>query len=130
MVTGSTGLVGRGALQAGLVHPAVTSVTSVTRGAVGFTHPKLTEHLHDDFAGLGAVKADLEGLDACFWCLGSSAMGLSEATYRTVTADYTLEATRRFARRAPALHFCFVSGAGADAGERSRAIWARVKGHA
>jgi uncharacterized protein YbjT (DUF2867 family) len=59
--------------------------------------------------------------DACFWCLGVSSNGMTEADYTRVTHDYTLAAANVLAR--PTLTFVFVSGAGAD----GSAMWARVK---
>src|SRR4029079_5804635 len=58
---------------------------------------------------------------ACFWCLGVSSAGISEADYTRITHDYTIAAAKMLAR--PTMTFIFVSGAGAQ----GNAMWARVK---
>jgi hypothetical protein len=53
---------------------------------------------------------------------------MPEESYRRVTHDYTLAAARTLARLNSQLAFCYVSGAGTDTKEKSRMMWARVKG--
>jgi uncharacterized protein YbjT (DUF2867 family) len=125
---GATGMVGQGVLRECLLDPEVESVLSVGRGVTGQQHPKLREIIHQDFTDFTAIEADLAGQDACFFCLGVSSAGMSEADYRHVTYDFTLAAARTLARVDPALTFIYVSGTGTDSTERGRSMWARVKG--
>jgi uncharacterized protein YbjT (DUF2867 family) len=74
------------------------------------------------------MESRLTGFDACFFCLGVSAAGMSEQDYRRVTYDLTISAAKTLVRLNPALTFIYVSGAGTDGTERSRMMWARVKG--
>jgi uncharacterized protein YbjT (DUF2867 family) len=53
---------------------------------------------------------------------------MSEADYRRVTRDQTLAAAGTLARLNPRMTFVYVSGAGTDASEKGRTMWARVKG--
>jgi uncharacterized protein YbjT (DUF2867 family) len=53
---------------------------------------------------------------------------MSEAAYRRLTYDLTIAIAQELAARNPALCFVYVSGAGTDASERGRTMWARVKG--
>ncbi len=125
---GATGMVGQGVLRECLLAEDVTDVLVIGRTATGRQHPRLRELVHDDFADLSAVEDELAGHDACFYCLGVSAAGRSEADYTRVTYDYTLAAAQVLARRNPDLTFVYVSGAGTDSSERGRSMWARVKG--
>jgi uncharacterized protein YbjT (DUF2867 family) len=84
--------------------------------------------VHRDLADLSAVERDLAGTDACFFCLGVSSAGMSEADYRRVTYDLTLAVANTLARVAPGAIFVYVSGAGTDSTERGASMWARVKG--
>lgn len=118
IVFGSTGMVGQGVLRECLRDPGVDEVVTVVRSPTGQAHPKLREIVHKDFTDFSTVQ--LEG-DACFWCLGVSSAGMSEADYTRVTHDYTIAAAKVLAR--PTLTFIFVSGTGAD----GDAMWARVK---
>jgi uncharacterized protein YbjT (DUF2867 family) len=81
-----------------------------------------------DFLDFSAVTTELAGYDACFFCLGISSAGMTEADYRRVTYDVTLAAGRSLAAINPAMTFIYVSGAGTDSSERGRSMWARVKG--
>ncbi len=125
---GASGMVGGGVLLECLDDPRVESVLVVGRRTCGVTHPKLTELLHEDFFDYRALEPRLRGLDACFFCLGVSAAGLSEAEYTRRTYDLTLAAARALAAASPRLVFVYVSGAGTDSTERGRVMWARVKG--
>lgn len=125
---GATGMVGAGALRACLEDPRVASVVVLGRRTCGVTHPKVHEIIHDDFFDYAGLEAQLSGLDACLFCLGVSAAGMSEETYTRITHDLTLAAARFLLAHNPAIRFCFVSGAGTDPSGRSRFMWARVKG--
>ncbi|MFF2082407.1 epimerase [Nocardia sp. NPDC058176] len=128
IVFGATGMVGQGVLEACLLDDSVTDVLAIGRSATGRAHPKLREIRHDDFTDLTAIEDQLPGYDVCFFSLGTSAVGVSEANYRIVTYDYALTAARALLDANPDLAFCFVSGAGTDSTGKSRMMWARVKG--
>ncbi|MFG2957328.1 epimerase [Streptomyces sp. NPDC048291] len=128
VVFGASGMVGQGVLRACLLDPTVGSVLVVGRRPLGITHPKLTEVLHDDFTDLSALADRLTGLDACFYCLGVSSAGMSEAEYTRVTHDFTLAAARAVLAASPGPTFVYVSGEGTDSTEQGRTMWARVKG--
>ncbi|HSQ62815.1 MAG TPA: NAD(P)H-binding protein [Polyangiaceae bacterium] len=123
---GATGMVGQGVLRECLLDPDVEVVLTVGRSATGKHHEKLRELVHADLFDLSPVEDQLAGYDACFFCLGVSSAGMSEADYRHLTYDLTLAAARTLAAKNPAMTFVYVSGAGTDATGRS--MWARVKG--
>lgn len=125
---GATGMVGQGLLRACLRDPGVERVLAVGRTPTGVTHDKLEELTHHDFTNFTAVEGALTGWDACAFCLGVSAAGMSEADYRRVTYDFALAAATTLARLNPGMTFMYVSGQGTDSAGRSRMMWARVKG--
>jgi uncharacterized protein YbjT (DUF2867 family) len=128
IVFGATGMIGQGVLRECLLAPDVERVLAVVRSGTGRVDPKLRELMHSNFTSFAAIESELEGYDACFFCLGVSSAGMSEAEYAKVTYDTTLAAAQLLARRNPASVFIYVSGAGTDASERGRVMWARVKG--
>ena len=128
IITGATGMVGEGVLLAALADPRVGRVLIVNRKPSGFAHPKLREIVHADFHDLSAIQSQLAGYDACFFCLGVSSLGMSEADYRHVTYDLTIHVGRTLARLNPDMTFCYVTGAGTDSTEHGKTMWARVKG--
>lgn len=128
VVLGASGMVGRGALIECLESAEVRSVLAVGRRSCGVAHPKLRELRVPDLAHLATFADELTGYAACFFCVGVSAAGMSEATYRRVTYDLTVDAAGLLADLNPGLTFCYVSGQGTDGTGRSRFMWARVKG--
>ncbi|MFF4484827.1 NAD-dependent epimerase/dehydratase family protein [Streptomyces melanosporofaciens] len=125
---GASGMVGQGVLRACLEDPGVTEVIAIVRRPLGRVAPKLREVLHTDFEDLAPIAADLADADACFYCLGVSSVGRSNAEYEKVTYTYTMEAARIVATGNPRLTFVYVSGEGTDSTEQGRTFWARVKG--
>jgi uncharacterized protein YbjT (DUF2867 family) len=123
---GATGMVGQGVLRECLLDDGVGSVLTVGRTATGQQHPKLREVVHADLYDLAPIDGELSGLDACFFCLGVTSAGMSEADYRRVTYDLTIGAARALIRHNPDLTFVYVSGQGTDS--NGRLMWARVKG--
>ena len=128
LIFGATGMVGDGVLHECLADPRVTSVLAVVRSPLGVSHPKLREHRRTDFFAYADLASELAAIDACFFCLGVSAAGKSEADYHRQTFDLTLAAARALAAARPGATFCYVSGEGTDSTERGRTMWARVKG--
>ena len=128
LILGATGMVGQGVLRECLLDESVARVVTLGRTATGQAHPKLREVVHPDLFDLSAVEAQLRGLDACFYCLGVSAAGLSEAEYSRINYDMTLSVAESLVRISPDLAFVYVSGTGTDSSERGRVMWARVKG--
>ena len=121
-------MVGQGVLRGCLQDPTVERVLAIGRSAAGQRHDKLRDLVVKDFADFSGVERDLAGYDACFFCLGITSAGMSEADYRRVTYDIALAAARTLVKLNPGMTFIFVSGAGADSSEKGRVMWARVKG--
>jgi uncharacterized protein YbjT (DUF2867 family) len=128
LLFGATGMVGQGVLRESLIDPSVERVVTVGRRSTGDKHPKLGELVYPDLSTLAPLEPQLGGFDACLFCLGVSALGMSEAQYTRVTYDLTIAVAKTLLRTSPGLTFIYVSGAGTDSSERGRAMWARVKG--
>ncbi|WP_328418800.1 MULTISPECIES: NAD-dependent epimerase/dehydratase family protein [unclassified Micromonospora] len=128
VIFGATGMVGQGVLRECLLAEDVREVLTVGRKPTGQRHPKLRELVVADVGELDAVRAELTGVDACFYCLGVSSLGLDEAAYTKISYDYPLAAARLLAEVSPSVTFVYVSGVGTDSTGRGRVMWARVKG--
>jgi hypothetical protein len=104
-------------------------VLLVSRKKSDFRHPKIHEQLHADFLNFSILQPLFVDLDACFFCLGVSSLGMNETDYYRLTYDVTLAAATALAAAAGGrLTFCYVSGYGTDSTERGRTTWARIKG--
>jgi uncharacterized protein YbjT (DUF2867 family) len=128
ILLGATGMVGQGVLRECLLDPEVESVLTIGRNATVQQHGKLHEIVLRDLFDLSSTEGKLSGYDACFFCLGVSAVGMNEEAYRRVTYDLTITVAGTLSRLNPSMTFIYVSGASTDSTERGRLMWARVKG--
>jgi uncharacterized protein YbjT (DUF2867 family) len=126
IIFGATGMIGQGALRESLLAADVEQVLAVARKTTGVRHPKLREVIHGDLGDLSAIEDQLAGFDACFYCLGSSSAGSSEADYTRINHDFPMAAARLLARLNPEITFVYLSGAGTN--PNGRQMWQRVKG--
>jgi uncharacterized protein YbjT (DUF2867 family) len=128
VIFGASGMVGKGVLLECLRDDGVERILVIGRSPVKQKHTKLREVLVKDLFDVPSYANELTGLDACFFCLGISSAGMSEAAYRHLTYDLTVVIAQELAARNSALCFVYVSGASTDSTERGRTMWARVKG--
>jgi uncharacterized protein YbjT (DUF2867 family) len=128
VIFGASGMVGQGVLLECLRETGVERVLVIGRSSAGRQHAKLREVLVKELFDVASYSSELGGLDACFFCLGISSAGMSEAAYRRLTCDLTVSIAQELAMRSSALCFVYVSGAGTDSTEHGRTMWARVKG--
>ena len=128
IITGATGMVGKGVLLECLDHNSINEVLVIGRNPIGIRHAKLKELIHDDFTDFSKVEKQLLDYDACFFCLGISAGGMKENEYKKITYDFTLALAKQLFKVNPEMTFNYVSGEGTDSSEKGRMMWARVKG--
>ncbi|HET6230257.1 MAG TPA: hypothetical protein VFE05_09325 [Longimicrobiaceae bacterium] len=130
VIFGATGMVGQGVLRECLLDAEIGRVVTVGRSATGQSHPKLLELVVPNVADLSSIEGELAGLDACFFAVGVTSAGLSEADYTKLTHGLTVDVANTLVRLNPRMTFVFVSGTGADSTEAGRVMWARIKGKA
>src|ERR1700744_6250067 len=123
---GGTGMVGQGVLRECIADPAVEQGMLVVRKPTGVSSPKVVELVHEDFFDWAGMEGQFAGFDACFFCLGVSALGMTEADYRRTTYDLTLGVAEMLARGGSLKTFVYVSGQGTNV--NGRQMWAKVKG--
>lgn len=132
IVLGSTGMVGEGVLHECLKHPLVESVLVINRKPCGVEHDKLKEIIHKDFLDFSPIESQLQGYNACYFCMGVSSIGMNERDYTRITYDLTMHVANKLieinGERSRNLTFCYVSGMGTDSSEKGKIMWARVKG--
>jgi len=128
IITGASGMVGKGVLLECLDHPEIDGVLTIGRSMLDVEHSKLKQIVHSDFGNYEAIKDQLTGYNACYLVMGISAAGLSEEQYTTITHDYTLALAKTLLELNPEITCTYVSGKGTDSTEKGRMMWARVKG--
>jgi len=71
---------------------------------------------------------EIKDYDGCFFCAGVSSVGKNEAQFTPLTYDTTMAFAKSVLAVNANLVFTYVSGAKTDSSEKSRMMWARVKG--
>lgn len=125
IIFGATGMLGQSVLRESLRADDVEQVVTLVRSPTRVRHPKLREVTLADFTDLLPIEAELQGADACFYCIGLSPLTKDEAVYTRVNYDLPVAAAGTLAKINPDLTFVYVSGAGTSA--TGPAMWARVK---
>lgn len=128
LITGSTGMIGKGLLLECIKSPLIKSIILINRSPIDIQNPKINEIILKDFMEIDSIKNQIEKIDACFHCMGISAMGLSEMQYSQLTYEITRKLADMCFELNPKATFNYVSGTGTDSTEKSRQMWARVKG--
>ncbi|RIJ43179.1 NAD-dependent epimerase/dehydratase family protein [Pontibacter oryzae] len=128
ILTGATGMVGKGVLLECLDDDRIEQVLLINRSSIAIDHPKIKEILHSDFTDFCSIQNDFKGFDACFHCMGVSSAGISSETYYKLTYSVTEALVDAVFKANPNMLFTYVSGAGTDSTEKSSTMWARVKG--
>lgn len=127
MIYGASGMVGRGVLNQCLIASDVETVVIVVRKSLGIAHPKLQEIIEADLNQTDSLN-QIQDFDACFYCLGISTTGVTEAQYTAVNYQLTVNVAQALEAHNPNMTFVYVSGAGTDSTEQGKTMWARVKG--
>ncbi|MCR8667428.1 NAD-dependent epimerase/dehydratase family protein [Aestuariibaculum sp. M13] len=128
IITGASGMLGKAVLQECLEHSEIVKVLIINRKSIGVSHDKLEELILKDFSGIELEREHLKGYDACFYCMGVSAVGMNEETYVNITYNITKMFADVLFDINPNIVFNYISGAGTDTSESGKVMWARVKG--
>ncbi len=128
IITGASGMVGKGVLLECLDDPKIEIVLSIGRSPANVDHEKIIEVQHPDFSSFDSIAQEFNGYDACYFCLGVSAAGMKEKEYTKITYDFTLTLANELYKLNPEMTFTYVSGQGTDSSEKGKSMWARVKG--
>tara|TARA_B100001109_G_scaffold61514_1_gene50225 strand:- start:593 stop:1258 length:666 start_codon:yes stop_codon:yes gene_type:complete len=130
IITGSTGMVGKGVLIQCLEDNRIKKILLVNRTSIKLNNPKIKEIICDNFLNLTNHEKDFKGYDACFHCMGISVVGSSDEYYKTTTYDITKIITDLAFKGNKNAVFNYVTGEGTDSSEKGPIRWARIKGKA
>jgi len=131
-IFGASGTAGDGILKAALANPDVRKIHVITRRATprieaGVASGKVRMTKHMDYLDYAAIREQMADVDAVFWAIGLSSLGVDEETYRKIHVDFP----RRFVEEwtnvssKSDISFHFISSS--DISEESTAMWVRVK---
>ncbi|CAD5126413.1 unnamed protein product [Dimorphilus gyrociliatus] len=128
VITGSSGLMGKGALLQCVKDSRVEEVLIINRKSIGFNHPKVKEILLTDMFELDSIKEELKGYDACFFSIGITAFRAKEEYYHKMTFGLTKLFADVLWQQNPDLTFLYISAEGSDPTESSGSFWKDARG--
>ena len=67
LITGSTGMIGKGLLKECLAHEQVETILAINRNPIDISHPKLREALIKDFTDLTKLEKEVSAIDVCYF---------------------------------------------------------------
>jgi len=131
-IFGASGTAGDGILKAALANPEIRKIHVITRRATprieqGVASGKVEMTVHMDYLDYAAVHQQIAGVDAVYWAIGISSVGVDEETYGMIHVDFPAQFVKEWANVSDkgALSFHYISSS--DISEDSSAMWAREK---
>lgn len=131
-IFGATGTAGDGILKAALANPDIKKIHIITRRenpriADGVASGKIAMTKHTDYLDYAAILNQVAEVDAVFWAIGLSSIGVDEQTYRRIHIQFPRKFVEAWASATtrPTISFHYISSS--DISEDSSAMWARVK---
>ncbi|MEN9523307.1 MAG: hypothetical protein RL065_1684 [Bacteroidota bacterium] len=128
IITGANGMAGSEVVRQAILNESISEITLIARRSLNISHSKIKTVIHSDFSNYDALKNIFAQHDACIWCLGISQTQVTESEYIKITYDFTIAAAQSMLQSNPNITFLFLSGAGADSSEKSKTLFARIKG--
>jgi len=131
-IFGASGTAGDGILKAALASPDIKKIHVITRRVTpriedGVASGKVQMTLHMDYLDYSAVREQIAEVDAVYWAIGTSTVGVDEETYGLIHVDFPRQFVAEWTNVSdkPDISFHYISSS--DISEDSRMMWAREK---
>lgn len=131
-IFGASGTAGDGILKAALANPEIKRILVITRRTTprieqGVASGKVQMTLHQNYLDYSAIRDLLPQLDAVYWAIGISSLGVDEKTYGMIHVDFPVSFVSELlnVNNKPGLSFHFISSS--DISEDSSQMWVREK---
>ncbi len=131
-IFGASGTAGDGILKAVLADPGIDRIHVITRRATpridaGVAAGKVQMTLHMDYLDYSAIREQFSKVDAVYWAIGTSAVGVDEKTYGLIHVDFPAQFVREWLSVSdkPGISFHYISSS--DISADSSMMWAREK---
>ena len=115
-----------------MANPDIEEIRVITRRTTprmerGVASGKVQVSTHLDYRDYAAVREQIADVDAVFWAIGVSSIGVDEDTYRKIHVDFPRQFVEEWLRVSdkPDISFHFISSS--DISEESDSMWVRVK---
>lgn len=131
-IFGATGTAGDGILEAALADPGVRQIHVITRRPsprieAGVAAGKVVMTQHMDYLDYSVIINQLAAVDAVFWALGTSSLGVDEETYGKIHVDFPAQFVQEWLAVAKKRRVSFHYISSSDISENSDTMWVREK---
>jgi hypothetical protein len=131
-ILGASGSAGDGILKAALADPGVQTIHVITRRstpriATGVEMGKVEVTRHLDYETYTAVHEQIANVDAVYWAIGTSSLGVDQPSYARIHVDFPTRFVREWldVSKRDVISFHYLSSS--DISGNSLAMWAREK---
>jgi hypothetical protein len=131
-IFGASGTAGDGILKAALASSDIEKIHVLTRRTTprieaGVASGKVRMTLHMDYLDYSASREQMADVDAVYWAIGVSSVGIDEKTYGIIHVDFPMQFVAEWMRvsELPDVSFHYISSS--DISDESSAMWAREK---
>jgi hypothetical protein len=131
-IFGASGTAGDGILKAALANPDIGEIHVITRRSTprieaGLSSGKVKMTLHLDYLDYSAVHEQIATVDAVYWAIGTSSVGVDEETYGKIHVDFPVQFVREWLTVSEKSDISFHYISSSDISADSRMMWAREK---
>ncbi len=131
-IFGASGTAGDGILEAALANPEIKSIRVITRRATprieeGVASGKVQMTLHTDYLDYAAIQEQIANVDAVYWAIGISSLGIDEETYGRIHVDFPARFVEHWLKVSHEMEISFHYISSSDISDDSTAMWAREK---
>ena len=131
-IFGASGTAGDGILKAALANPDIEEIYVITRRTTpridaGVAAGKVKMTLHLDYLDYAAIHEQIAVADAVYWAIGTSSVGVDEATYGKIHVDFPVRFVTEWLSVSDKADISFHYISSSDISADSRMMWAREK---
>lgn len=131
-IFGASGTAGDGILKAALANPEIDAIHVITRRATprieqGVAAGKVQMTIHLDYLDYAAIQEQMSDVDAVYWAIGTSSLGVDEETYGRIHVDFPARFMASWLRSSTRRDATFHYISSSDISDESTAMWAREK---
>ena len=131
-IFGASGTAGDGILKAALADPGIEKIHVITRRSTpridaGVASGKVVMTLHLNYLDYSEIREQIAQVDAVYWAIGTSAIGVDEETYGMIHVDFPVQFVSEWliASDKAGISFHYISSS--DISADSSMMWAREK---
>ena len=131
-IFGASGTAGDGILKAALADADIEKIHVITRRKTpridaGVASGRVKMTLHMDYLDYSAIHDQIATVDAVYWAIGTSTVGVDEETYGLIHVDFPLRFVREWLSVSTNEDISFHYISSSDISADSKMMWAREK---